>query len=103
MAENGEKFVGITSFGELIFHLFNEKLTFLLINIYIYWYVSNGIQLIRENVDFEFMMMSTKEQNKIQKHHMAGLREARNSRIDEQSDEPQHLDQSKGVCNSAKK
>ena len=37
------------------------------------------------------MMMDTKVQNKIQKYHMAGWREARNSRMDEQSDEPQHL------------
>ena len=36
--------------------------------------------------------MNTKGQKKIQNFHMAGLREARNSRIDEQLDEPQHLD-----------
>lgn len=37
-------------------------------------------------------MMNTKGQKKIQNFHMAGLREARNSRIEEQLDEPQHLD-----------
>lgn len=45
--------------------------------------------------------MNTKEQKtitKIQKHHMVGLREARNSRMNEQSDEPQHLDHSKREC-----
>ena len=43
------------------------------------------------------MMMNTKVQNEIQKYHMTGRREARNSRMDEQLDEPQHLDQSKRV------
>lgn len=38
-------------------------------------------------------MMNTR----IKKNHMAVLREGRNSRMDEHSDEPQHLDQSKRV------
>ena len=37
-------------------------------------------------------------QKKIQKYHMAGLRETRNSRMDEQLEKLQHLDQSKSMC-----
>ena len=35
-------------------------------------------------------MMITKEQKKIQKYYKAGLSEARNSKIDEQSEKCQH-------------
>ena len=40
-------------------------------------------------------MMNTKMKKKIQNYHVAGLREITNSRIDEQLDEIQHIEQSK--------
>ena len=40
-------------------------------------------------------MMNTKEEKKIQNYHVAGLREVTNSRIDEQLDEIQDIEQSK--------